>query len=232
MLAAPSPKQIVFVDCENIPSFDLTVIADKPVQVRLVVGKQQKQVGIEILRAALQFQSQVQLIEAGVSGHNALDIILAAHLGRAWALEPNAEFVIVSKDKDFDSLVTHLRGLGVPVRRDPSFLVPRKSVPARPSRSSVVPPSGVKPEKPAVKDMPNDSVPIRADRFNELVHFIKEEGSPLPRKKAALLRLIGNRFGNQLSPDEQQTILDRLERRKLITVTESGAIAYPHLNAV
>ncbi|PTX96584.1 PIN domain-containing protein [Opitutus sp. ER46] len=224
----PTPKQIVFVDCENIPSFDLSRIAGQPLEVSLVLGKQQKQVGIEIFKAALRFPAQVKLIESGVTGHNALDLVLAAHLGQALARHADAEFVIVSKDRDFDPLIAHLQAQDVSARRDPDFLAVRKSAPPRPSRSPATPPRRPKAPKPAAAGpAATASETLHSPRFAELARFIQTESSPLPRKKTALLRLIANRFGNQLSPDEQQEVLHELARRKVIALTDGGTVTYP-----
>ncbi|MFM8476255.1 MAG: PIN domain-containing protein, partial [Planctomycetaceae bacterium] len=50
-------------------------------------------------------------------GPNALDFHIACYIGRLSVTEPESDFVIMSGDTGFDSLITHLQSLQVRVRR-------------------------------------------------------------------------------------------------------------------
>ncbi len=60
-------------------------------------------------------------METGRSGKNALDLVLAHYLGEARKADPQGYFHIVSKDKDFDALIGHLRVQGALAARHATF---------------------------------------------------------------------------------------------------------------
>ena len=96
----------VFVDFENVPEVNLGLIEGKPVQVTLLIGKNQKKLDLALVQQIRRLASQVELIEVGASGHNALDLPLAYYLGQAVQRCPDAHFHIVSKDKDLRQILT------------------------------------------------------------------------------------------------------------------------------
>ena len=65
-----------------------------------------------LARKLLKYAGQVALVETGRSGKNALDLVLAHYLGEARKADPQGYFHIVSKDKDFDALIGHLKVQG------------------------------------------------------------------------------------------------------------------------
>lgn len=93
----------IFVDFENVQEPDWERIASKPVRVVLVLGLQQTKLPVSLVRSLLKVGSQVQLVEAGRSGKNALDMVLAHHVGANRVADPGGYFHIVSKDKGFDA---------------------------------------------------------------------------------------------------------------------------------
>ena len=50
-------------------------------------------------------------------GSNALDMVLNSYVGLAMGQNPAAEFIIVSNDKGYDSVVNHFGSLGVSIER-------------------------------------------------------------------------------------------------------------------
>ena len=111
----------VFVDFENVPNVDLTLIENRPARVTLLIGKRQQKLDLKLVQQILRFADQVKLVEVGASGRNALDLTLACYLGRAIQLESGTTFAIVSRDKDFDPMIAHLKGTGVMVSRHDSL---------------------------------------------------------------------------------------------------------------
>lgn len=111
----------IFVDFENVQETDLDRIARKPVKVALILGERHKHLPIELVRKLLKYHAQVTLVETGRGGKNALDLVLAQHIGEARNTDPHGYFHIVSKDKDFDSLVGHLKVNGTLAARHSAF---------------------------------------------------------------------------------------------------------------
>jgi hypothetical protein len=63
----------VFVDFENVHEVDLGLVEGKPVQVTLLIGKNQKKIDLALVQQIRRLAAQVALVEVGASGRNALD---------------------------------------------------------------------------------------------------------------------------------------------------------------
>lgn len=111
----------VFVDCENVHDIDLGQIANKPVRVTLVLGKGQQKLPTTLVKQVHKFAAQVELVESESSGRNALDMVLALHLGAAKQADASGYFHIISRDKDFEPLIAHLRANGTHAARHASL---------------------------------------------------------------------------------------------------------------
>jgi len=111
----------IFVDFENVQETDLDRIANKPVKVVLVLGEQNKSLSVELVKKLLTYHAQVDLIQTGHRGKNALDLVLAQHIGEAKKTDPHGYFHIVSKDKDFDALIGHLKDQDTLAARHSAF---------------------------------------------------------------------------------------------------------------
>lgn len=59
-------------------------------------------------------------------GNNALDMVLSSYVGLAMGQNPRAEFIIVSNDKGYESVVEHFCSLGVQLKRIPICHVAEK----------------------------------------------------------------------------------------------------------
>jgi hypothetical protein len=111
----------IFVDYENVQALDLDRIADKSIQVVLVLGERHKSLPLALVKQLLKYAGQVALVETGRGGKNALDLVLAHHIGVARQSDPHAYFHILSRDKDFDALIEHLRANETLASRHASF---------------------------------------------------------------------------------------------------------------
>src|SRR2546426_8240253 len=116
-----SRTNYIFVDFENIHEVDLDLVADKAVVVILVLGERHKNLPVELVRKLLKYPAQVRLVEAGKSGRNALDFVLAYQLGVESVADPKGYFHIVSRDTGFDALILHLKKNHIFARRNESF---------------------------------------------------------------------------------------------------------------
>ena len=104
-----SRTNYIFIDFENVQETDFDRIAGKPVKVILVLGERHKNLPVVLVKKLLKYATQVELVETKRNGKNALDLVLAQHIGEAKKTDPRGYFHIVSKDKDFDALIAHLK---------------------------------------------------------------------------------------------------------------------------
>lgn len=230
----------VFVDFENVPKVDLALIEGKPVHVTLLIGKNQTWLDLALVQQIRRLPSQVELLEVGASGRNALDLTLAHYLGRAVERIPEATYGIVSKDKDFDPMIAHLVSRGIQVVRKDSlagllFLAPNK--PAGPARSK--PPLRVVPEKsekasdkaassartpaasrPAAtaRAKSNDA----ADKLEKLVRHLRN--SP-PSTRLKLEHMIAAFYKRSLPAGGVAGVVDTLARQRIVLVDNAGKVA-------
>lgn len=220
-------SHFVFVDFENVPSVDLALVDGKPVHVTLLIGEKQKRLELALVRQIHQHAAQVSLIEVGASGRNALDLVLAAHLGRAMFEYPDAEFTIISRDHDFDPLVAHFSANRMRVVREPDFSAlpvfgaPKASAPIGRSRGAAKPAASAR--KVAVPPAPSPNP--RQKKMDGLIARLRTRTNR-PKTRDSLLHHINTVFGQKLPTEEQEGILNELLARGIFTISHGKKLVY------
>jgi hypothetical protein len=113
-------KKFILIDFENVHKFspaDLSVLKGEGFCVKLFLGVHNKEISVDLVDALLPIGSRVELIRLKAAGANALDLLLAFHVGKLWQDAPEATFFIISRDADFDPLIKNLNATGVDVHR-------------------------------------------------------------------------------------------------------------------
>lgn len=111
----------IFVDFENIQETDLNRIANKPVKVWLVLGERHKTLPVKLVKLIQKLPGQVNLVETGLNGKNALDFVLACEIGIEVQKDREGYFHVLSRDKGFDALIKHLKCKDVHAARHAAF---------------------------------------------------------------------------------------------------------------
>lgn len=197
----------VFVDFENVPAVNLDLPAEAAVKVVLLIGEKQKKLELGLVRQIHQHAARVQLIEVGAAGRNALDLTLAYHLGQTAAQHPEAKYHIVSKDKDFDPLIAHLRADRRQIFRYDEF----SALPFLTTPASAAPRA-----KPAKND----------ERLDKLVELLGNAHIPRPARQKRLRSFINTTFGEKLTDAKIDEILASLTERGLVTIGATGRVSY------
>lgn len=210
-----NPSHHVFVDFENIQAIDLGAIGERSVEVTLLLGKTQKRLEVGLVQQIRQHAAQVRLIEMNASGRNALDFALAYYLGMAAANDPAGSFHIISRDKDFDPLIAHLRRANLKISRHDAFSVQAILAEDKPGAAAAKP--GAAADKPVVAA---DKVAITANR-------LKRSTTNRPARKSTLLSHIKAQFQGQLADNEAGEIVDTLAGRGIIGIDAKGKVSYP-----
>ena len=211
----PAATHHVFVDFENVPGIDLGHIDGHPVRVTLLIGKNQKKLPLQLVQQIHKLADRVELVDVGASGRNALDLTLACYLGRAVQTEPKTNYAIVSRDKDFDPMIGHLKAHGISVSR-------HESVAALP----FIKKAGRKAGGTRTQARSQQPKALEPDRLSRLAKQLAEKTTTRPRTKARMLGRINADFGGRLTDAEKQSKLDELMRLGVISVEPSGRIAY------
>lgn len=217
-----TPTHHVFVDFENVPTFDLDCITQFDAFVTVLIGKSQTKLDMNLALQVKRHASKVELIQTAVSGRNALDLILAYHLGRAAALSSGTTLHVVSKDKDFDPLLSHLKSNGVSASRCASFSELPFVAPSTPKKKAA------SKKKTTAADAP---APVTATETSDtvmekIISHLRTDGGPRPKRESSLLRHIGNCYGNRLTETELAQKLETLTASGLLSISPDGKVTY------
>jgi hypothetical protein len=213
------PRRHVFVDFENVHLVDLTIFDSPAASFTLLIGPRQAKLDVALVVKLFEHAPTVNLVRLAAGGRNALDFILTYHLGRAVAADPTGCFHIVSKDKDFDSLIEHLRGKNIQVSRHDDFAALTNRTPATPPAPVVsVPQRELKSEV---------AIALLDDRAMKVMKHLEKPSATHPRTKAKLLNFLNGYFGKKITETEAAHIVDRLIASGRIVVTPKGAVSYP-----
>lgn len=199
-METPARINYIFVDFENTQVINLELIANKSVQVYLLIGERQKHLPITLVRQLLEFVNKVHLIESAGSGKNALDFILAYQIGLAVQQDPLGYYHIISKDKGFDPLIAHLKQQKIFASRHNEFA-----------------------QVPALIN--SQKLPV-VDRILFLQERLIKNEKAKPTKRDSLINYISSAFSKQLDEQEVLDLMNTMQKRKLITINSDNKVTY------
>ncbi len=224
MQAKDAVGWFVFVDFENVPKVDLELVEGQPAHVTLLIGKNQRKLELALVRQIHRLARQVELVEVGASGRNALDLTLAYYLGQAVLRAPTAQFCIVSGDRDFDPMINHLQGIRIKVERYDDFVrlpflpAPKLAAPVKPA--AVAKPAGV--ARPGV---PARRAPL--DRRAKVIAKLKDPANRnRPATEKALLAHIKHALGKEATATGVDDIFRELSEGHHLTIGPRGRVNY------
>jgi hypothetical protein len=204
------PMNHVFLDYENVPRIDLSVIGKKSMSFTLFLGPKQTKLNTELVEKLMEQAASVQLVRLAKSGRNALDFLLVYYLGRAVLADPTAHFHIVSKDTDFEPVIEHLRSRHVQIRRHKDF-----------STLSFAAPS----KAPGATDQ-NDAVKAEESALEKVLKNLRRNSSNRPTKKKKLLSHLKSHLGKKATEEDAERVLGQLIQQKHIEVDEKENVSY------
>lgn len=111
----------IYVDYENVHEADLGRLADKEAHVTLVLGQRHTKLPVPLVELIQEHASKVTLVKTELVAKNALDFVLACEVGRQTEVDSEGYFHILSRDKGFDAVISHLKGRRIFAARRESF---------------------------------------------------------------------------------------------------------------
>lgn len=194
-------KRYVLVDYQNVqPARALH--ADSPRERLLIfLGANQSEAA-----ARKRLGENVEYIKMSGEGHNALDFHIAFYVGELVTKEPDCDIWIVSKDKGFRHLVTHLVERKFNIRQAPDLGVVQGA--PMDAMGKVRPASAIDPK-----------------RF-ELIAARLGSAKARPAKIRSLHNLVKSLLTKQPTRAEIRSCVDELTRRGIIAV-EGQKVSYP-----
>jgi hypothetical protein len=203
----------VFVDFENVNQIDHSLIGTRSVVFTIFIGAKQTKLDTTLVEALMAHAASVQLVRVTTTGKNALDLVLASYVGQAVLANPSAHFHIVSKDKDYDALITHLRERQVSIQRHVDC-------------SKIT--SGSKASPPAVKvakKTPAKAKAEKPDAYAKLVATLKNLGAR-PRTKKRLFGLMKSFLEKDASEEAKEAVFERLKADGHLVCDDKSKIDY------
>ncbi|OQX13620.1 MAG: hypothetical protein BWK73_11730 [Thiothrix lacustris] len=197
----PKRTNYILVDFENTQVVDLSLVTGKPVKVILLIGEKQKHLPIVLVKQLLAHADQVSILESTCVGRNALDFILAYHVGQLVQQNPTGYFHIVSKDKGFDPLIAHLKQQKVLAARHDEFA-----------------------KIPVLVDQPATSPPL--DKIEFLTKRFSQHVANRPATRDSLMSHINATFAKRLSESDVIGLVKELQQRKFISFDENNKVQY------
>jgi len=218
----------VFVDFENVQDIDLEALGDDPVELTVILGKDQKAPPSRLLASLLERTGGLRLVKLQRSGRNALDMALAFHIGAAAARDPAGTFHILSEDKDYDPLISHLQRTGIAAVRveksPPSIPVRPEARHPAPSRLEAPPVAPPEPEPAA----PRPAASATVDKATNVANRLRRSANP-PSRKARLLSHIRDQLKGRLRPGEDNQLLELLVESGFVAIDARNRVTYPGL---
>lgn len=208
-----SKTTLLFVDYENVgKSLDLKLVPED-VQVLVFFRASQKSVPTEFMRTAHRMGPRFVQIDIEGQGKNALDFHVAFYLGEQLAANAQADCIVLSKDKGFDVLITHLRQRGFKVRGADSMAV---------AFPSAVPKAVAKKPTPT----PKDGTSRTASPLDQAIDWLRSmQARARPRKRTGLIAHLRNRFKEKLHGNEIEQLVDAMIAKKVISEAD-GKLTY------
>lgn len=196
----------LLIDFENVQPKDVAALRGGDLQLKIFVGSQQTKLSLDLALVLHELgRENAEYIRIAGSGPNALDLHIAYYVGRLSASHPDANFVILSKDRDYDVLVKHLQSKGIQCRRTGSLDDVKANAAAAPRT----------PAKSAPGFAQKAAAPDPIDRAIAHLRKIKANLPATPKSLASALKA---QAAKGISDREVQRYMDELQRRKLIVV--------------
>ena len=193
------PTNYVLVDFENVRPKNLEILAKHPFRVFVFVGASQTKIPYDLAAAIQQLGEKAEYVKIAGDGKNALDFHLAFYVGELATRDPDAYFHIISKDTGFDPLIKHLKSRKIRIQREKDLA-----------------------EIPALR-MPNTT--SNDEKMAAIVKNLAGRGQSRPRKVKTLANTINSLFTKKLQEDELMSLINELQKRKFIVVSE-GNVSY------
>lgn len=196
------PVNHIFVDCENVPALDLSLIGRKGFSVTVLIGARQTKLDGALVEKLLEHASSVHLVRLTSAAKNAVDFAVAYCVGRDVITDPTGHFHIISKDKGFDPLIEYLRGRHIKIRRHDDFNGLTSSASAK---SQSAPP---------------------ADLFTRVREHLGKNLTNRPKREAKLISHLRTFCGKTTAEEELVKLVERLRETGFLSIAENGAVTY------
>lgn len=181
-------------------------------RIKVFLGTNQTKIPVEMALALQIFGPDAEYVQINGNGNNALDFHIAYYIGKLAAMDPDAHFHVISKDKGFDPLIKHLQTKNISCQRWASITdIPLVKPPnLKPAPAKPVKISSTKPAPPKIETV---------------VENLTKRKTSRPRTLKTLRSTIKALFVNKLTDEELEAILGQLSKRGTVDIKD-GKVNY------
>ncbi len=187
------PKTFILIDYENVQPDIATCVMDEHTHILIFVGAKQGNVRLDIAASLQKFGNRAEYIRISSTSNNALDFHIAYYIGQIAALTADTRFFIISKDKGFDPLITHLKEKKINIRRTENLIEVTRA----------------------------KTKTISSGKLGIVIGGLERRGTSKPKTLKSLASTINVMFQNQLAPNDVQNLIKALEQKKYIEVKDT-----------
>lgn len=206
-------KNYVLIDYENVQIKSVNLLKDEQFQVKIFLGINNTKLSTEFVISKEVLGERAEYIRLEKAGENALDFHIAYYLGQMALKDDSGYFHIISRDKGFDPLITHLKSIGI-------FSARSESIEQMPCFSQ---------GNPILKTEKQGPKPVETNNLSEkgqivIKHLIGLKASK-PRKLKTLKSTIHAKLGKDNSIGKIDEIISELTKLKYL-VLDSQKVSY------
>lgn len=189
----------ILIDFENVQPSSLEALKQQPFNIVVFVGANQVKIPFGLAADMQALGEAARYVKVDGTGKNALDFHIAYYIGELSARDPKACFHVISRDTGFDTLIQHLRSRDIRVQRERDLV-----------------------NIPAVR---MSMAKCTDDVLSIILKNLASRGQARPSKVKSLANTISSLFPERLSEQQLSTILQDLEQRRYIRVS-NGNVSY------
>jgi cell division septation protein DedD len=223
----------VLIDFENVQPKALGAFGGGAYKVMVFVGQGQKSVSVDLASALQELGDAGSYIQIEGRGPNALDMHIAYYIGRIAATDPGAVFHVISRDRDYDPLIRHLKTRHIECTRWKSVAeinAARLPAPATPRthtpKSAHKPSAKAAPAKAAAKaapkatpkPAPKAAAKAASERVDEVIRNLEKRERARPSTAKALASTIKALYRGGITDDEVASVVAELTLRGVVTI--------------
>ena len=190
------PTNYVLIDYENVQPKNLEILASHPFKVFVFVGANQTKVPFDLAQAMQTMGEDATYIKIAGNGPNALDFHIAYYIGELAHSDPAGFYHIISKDKGFDPLISHLKDKKIRVQREKDLA-----------------------EIPVLR---MSTATSDDDKITAIVKNLSGRGQSRPRKVKTLANTINSLFTEKLDEEQLNSLINKLKAKKYIAVNQNN----------
>ena len=201
-------KNYILIDYENRQVKSLSLLKEEHFQVMIFLGVKNTKLSTEFVLSKEDLGERAEYIRLEKAGENALDFHIAYYLGQIVLKDPSGYFHIISGDKGFDPLISHLKSIGV-------FSARSESIEQMPCFAVTT--IKQKAEKIATKTQVIKTISISENGKIAINHLIGLKASK-PRKLKTLKSTIHAKLGKSNASSKIDDVINELADLKYLII--------------